>query len=115
MAVPGHKSHIGLGLPRIGSHRMCARAALGAALLFATLTASGGAQAGPPMLSGTIRDSASGVPLRGAVVVVRDSAGGSIARDIANVRGHYRVALGAGARRVEVIHIGSRPRVVDLP
>ncbi|MEP6493074.1 MAG: carboxypeptidase-like regulatory domain-containing protein [bacterium] len=82
------------------------------ALSAATLTAaSGQAQT----LRGTVRDSVSGLPIAGAVLLLLDSAGAVVDRNIANERGVYALELAASARRVRVQRIGFRLRELRLP
>jgi hypothetical protein len=66
-------------------------------------------------LRGTVLDSASGVPVPGAVLVLLDSAGATLARNITNELGQYRIGLVAGSRTLRVLRIGFRPREVSLP
>ncbi len=63
---------------------------------------------------GTVRDSATRQPVRGAVLVVLDSAGANLRRLISDERGNYRLTLPAGARTVRVFHIGFRPASLPL-
>ncbi|MEO5817301.1 MAG: carboxypeptidase-like regulatory domain-containing protein, partial [Gemmatimonadaceae bacterium] len=66
-------------------------------------------------LRGVVVDSTSRRPLAGAVLVVLDSAGATLARNISNERGAYRVGLQPGAQRLRVLRIGYRVRDVRLP
>lgn len=64
------------------------------------------------VLAGTIRDSLTGAPVRGAVVMLfgeRDT----VARVLTAADGTYRLS-GAGASRVRVVRIGYAPHDVDL-
>lgn len=74
------------------------------------LPVSAGAQ-----LSGTVRDSASRQPLAGAVVSLLDGLNAVIGRELTNARGQFSAALPSGARRLRVVHIGFRPRELDIP
>jgi carboxypeptidase family protein len=65
--------------------------------------------------TGSITDSVSHQPIRGAIVFGLDASGASLGRTLSNGNGYYRLALGAGVRRVRVVHIGFRPRIVPLP
>lgn len=89
------------------------RLALAAAFVAVSLArvTVGGAQE----LRGTVRDSASGQPISGAVVVLLDSAGAMLGRNISNERGQYRLAAPASVRRVRVLRIGFRLRELTLP
>jgi hypothetical protein len=86
-------------------------AALCATLLAASVTTRADAQD----VRGTVRDSASGQPVRGAVVIVQDARGATLARNLTGERGQYLVRLSDNARRVQVLRIGFRPRTLDLP
>ena len=67
-------------------------------------------------LRGTVRDSASGVPIPGAVVTLLDSAAGVAARSTTDGGGQFRAVLvGNGVRAVRVVRLGFRPRTVTLP
>ena len=67
-------------------------------------------------LRGTVRDSASGVPIPGAVVALLDSAGGVAARTTTDEGGQFRaVLIGDAVRAVRVVRLGFRPRTVPLP
>jgi hypothetical protein len=67
-------------------------------------------------LRGTVRDSASGVPIPGAVVTLLDSVGDLGGRTISDERGQFRARLlGNGARSVRVVRLGFRPRTARLP
>ena len=87
-----------------------ARGAALAALLAILLTRPLGAQ----YIHGAVRDSASGQPVSGAVVMVIDSAGTVLARNITNERGQYSIASAGRARRARIVRIGFEPREVDL-
>jgi hypothetical protein len=66
-------------------------------------------------LRGTVRDSTSGQPISGAVIVLFDSAGAMRGRNITNERGEYRLAVPASVQRVRVLRIGFRARDITLP
>lgn len=70
---------------------------------------------GAQELRGVVRDSASAQPLPGAVLVLLDSTGRVLGRNITNERGAYRIALSPGVRRLRVQRIGFRPREVSVP
>ena len=63
---------------------------------------------------GTIRDSASSLPVPGAVVVALDSTGGVVGRNIADGAGRYLVVVRAPATQLQVVRIGYRPRTLSL-
>src|SRR5215467_7924711 len=71
--------------------------------------------AGAQELRGTVRDSASRQPIATVVLILADSAGKAIVRNLTNERGEFRVQLPAGARRLQLLRIGFRPRDVALP
>ena len=68
---------------------------------------------GAQALRGTVRDSTTGLPIPGAVVMLLDSGGVPLGRTITNERGEYRFPLAAGTDRVRLVRIGFRFR--DLP
>jgi hypothetical protein len=78
-------------------------------LVFAllALAATLGTTAAAQELRGTVRDSASGLPIPGAVLVLHDAAGNVIARNITSDRGQYRVVLRPEARRIQVLRLSA--------
>src|SRR4029077_20582217 len=64
---------------------------------------------GAHQLRGVVRDSASGLPIPGAVLVLLDSSGNALGRNITNERGQYVIVLSSAVRRVQVLRIGFRP------
>jgi hypothetical protein len=66
-------------------------------------------------LRGVVRDSASRRPIAGAVLVLMDSSGATLGRNITNDRGAYRIALSPRIRRMQVLRIGFRPRDLRVP
>src|ERR1019366_3921078 len=81
------------------------------ALLLATLDRSLAAQS----LRGAVRDSAGHQPIAGAVVMLLDSSGTVLGRNISDERGQYRIALTSTARSARVVRIGFQPRAIPLP
>jgi hypothetical protein len=75
------------------------------ALVFAVAAQLAGAQ----QIRGVVRDSASALPIPGAVVAVIDAAGRQRSRSITDERGQYHLAAD-GAVRLQVLRIGFRPR-----
>jgi hypothetical protein len=67
------------------------------------------------ILRGSVRDSASRAPIPGAVIVLLDSGGASLGRNITNERGDYTIALHPAMRRIQVLRIGFRPRTLRIP
>lgn len=67
------------------------------------------------LLRGSVRDSATNAPIAGAVLVLLDSSGASLGRNITNERGDYTIALHPAMRRVQVLRIGFRPRTLRIP
>jgi hypothetical protein len=66
-------------------------------------------------LRGTVRDSASGLPIPGVVITLRDSASTAVARTLTNERGEYRVVLLRDAvRQLHLVRLGFRPEVVRV-
>lgn len=66
-------------------------------------------------LRGSVSDSATRRPLPGVVVVLLDSSGITLGRNISNERGAYAIALMPGAQRLRLQRIGFRPREVRIP
>jgi hypothetical protein len=66
-------------------------------------------------LRGVVRDSASRRPITGTVLLLLDSAGATLGRNITNERGEYRIALMPAIRSMRVQRIGFRPRTVTVP
>ena len=67
-------------------------------------------------LRGVVRDSASRLPIPGAVVSLLDSTTTPVARTTTNERGQFRVILlGDAVRRVRVVRLGFRPADARLP
>lgn len=71
------------------------------------------AQAGD--LRGAVRDSASGTPIAGAVVLLLDATGATIGRTITGARGTYRVSRPETAELVRTVRLGFRPATERLP
>jgi len=67
------------------------------------------------LLRGSVRDSANRAPIGGAVIVLLDSTGASLGRNITNERGEYSIALHPSMQRIQVLRIGFRPRMVRIP
>ena len=65
-------------------------------------------------VAGTVRDSGSAMPLAGAVIVLLDTAGSTLARTLSDANGRYALMRAASAARLRVIRIGFQPRVVSL-
>ena len=63
---------------------------------------------------GTVRDSASGQPVPGAVVWLTDTAGAFLARSVSGADGRYSVLRLAGSARMRVLRIGFRPALIAL-
>lgn len=83
-------------------------AALGAFLAFAHAARA-------QVVVGTVQDSVSRLPIPGVVVILLDSAGGTVARRLTNERGEFRVAVSEAARGARLLRIGFTPREVPLP
>jgi hypothetical protein len=80
--------------------------------LLLLLSAATGAQA--QRVAGVVRDSASGRPIPGAVVMAVDATGASVARTIADATGGFRLELGANAQVLQIRRIGFYPRDIAL-
>jgi len=88
-------------------------ATVGAALWIAAVVSAPAANA--QELRGTVRDSASRLPISTVVLILSDSAGTPIVRNLTNDRGEFRLQLPGGARRLQLLRIGFRPRTVVVP
>jgi hypothetical protein len=66
-------------------------------------------------LRGVVRDSTSGTPIPGVVLLLLDSSGAVVGRNITNESGQYAVTRTSALRRVRLLRIGFRPRVVAIP
>lgn len=108
-ATPDARSPARVAVSRrqhLAATRLCAVACLAPA--FAS------AQGVAAVTSGTVRDSASGRPVAGAVVLVLDARDSTIARSLTDVHGRYRAPRLPSARRVVLRHLGFRPRTLSL-
>ena len=86
------------------------------ALMMAVAALTLGRATHAQQLRGVVRDSASGLPLPGAVVTLLDSAGALAARTMTNERGQFHATLlGNGVRAVRLVRLGFRPAVAQLP
>ena len=65
-------------------------------------------------LHGVVRDSASHAPIAGTVVMLLDSAGTVLRRNLTNETGQYRIAFSGGATALRFIRIGLQPREIRL-
>jgi len=79
------------------------------------LTGAGVARAQGPDVRGVLRDSASGEPIPGAVVMVLDARGQVVNRTLSGARGQYRVLRPATAVQLRALRLGFRPTTVVLP
>jgi len=84
-------------------------------LLVSGLAGSLAAQQPTQSLRGTVRDSASGQPILGAVILLRDSAGVTVARTLSGDLGRYQVVATRRAKDMQLLRIGFRPREIALP
>jgi len=64
---------------------------------------------------GIVSDSTSRRPIPGAVLILLDSTGTTLGRNITNERGEFVLAGAARARRLRLQRIGFRPREVTIP
>jgi hypothetical protein len=63
---------------------------------------------------GEVRDSTNRQPVGGAIVMVLDSAGRTLVRNLTNETGQYFVLLPPTAQRLRVMRLGFRPREIAL-
>jgi hypothetical protein len=87
------------------------RAVLLASLLVTGLAATMAAQE----LHGSVRDSASRQPISGAVLMLLDTSGVVLGRNITDDRGEYRLVVSDRMKRVRVVRIGFRPTELPIP
>jgi hypothetical protein len=73
----------------------------------AILAAAGGAEA--QYARGVVRDSATGEPVAGAVVVLNDTAGKFMARTLADASGRFALIRSRGATSLHLVRIGYKP------
>src|SRR5262245_40914197 len=66
-------------------------------------------------LRGVVRDSASRAAIPGAVLILLDSSGKALGRNLTNERGQYALILSPGMQQLQVLRIGFRPRTVRIP
>jgi hypothetical protein len=71
--------------------------------------------AGAQQIRGTITDSTTRQTVSGAIVMLLDSAGTSVARTIADETGAYVLPFRDAGRRLRVQRLGFRPAIVPLP
>jgi len=76
-------------------------------LVLAATTLSG------QVVRGTVRDSASAIPIPGTVVILVNAAGQPIARTLSTRTGEFVLSQVTGASRLRGLHIGFRP--VEMP
>lgn len=79
------------------------------------LSVAGVARAQGPDVRGVLRDSASGEPIPGAVVMVLDARGQVLNRTVSGARGQYRVLRPASAVQLRALRLGFRPATLALP
>lgn len=70
---------------------------------------------GAQQVRGTVVDSASRLPIPGAVVTTLDSAGRVGRRSVTDERGAYVLAAPAEMRRLRIVRLGFRPTEIALP
>jgi hypothetical protein len=98
--------------PQTSSPAVLRRYAL--AVAFVTLPLAASAQ-GAGQVRGVVRDSASGGPVAGAVVVAYGDGRGAVARTLTDEAGRYRLVPTAAPQSLRVMRIGFRPREVMVP
>jgi hypothetical protein len=90
------------------------RRAFGAAAVAIAACAVFAQPAAAQFFSGTVRDSVSRLPVAGVIVMLLDSAGGRVARNLTNERGAFRVQLDAAVQRARFVRIGFEPRELSM-
>src|SRR5436190_954636 len=66
-------------------------------------------------IRGVVRDSATGQPVAGAVVMALDAIGNTLARTITSERGQYRLNRPANTLLVRAVRLGFRQATERLP
>ncbi|MEQ1690616.1 MAG: carboxypeptidase-like regulatory domain-containing protein, partial [Gemmatimonas sp.] len=89
----------------------CAVAVIGAS----ALVAAAQAQAQTGEVRGVVRDSSTGRPVSGAVVLALDALGTTLGRTISGERGQYRLSRPDATMLVRVLRLGYRPTTERLP
>ena len=84
-------------------------------LLMAVPSAPAGAQSGDGEVRGVVRDSSSGQPVAGAVVLALDAVGQTLSRTITGQRGQYRLTRPPATMLVRAVRLGFRPTTERLP
>ncbi|MEP6763546.1 MAG: carboxypeptidase-like regulatory domain-containing protein [Gemmatimonadaceae bacterium] len=84
-------------------------------VVVATLALASHAQAQTRDLRGVVRDSASGQPIPGAVVLALDAVGTTLSRTLTNGRGEYRLQPPVATMLLRALRIGFRPTTERLP
>lgn len=90
---------------------LCLAAALSASIAVAWSSAS----AQSLEIRGIVRDSASGSPVAGAVVMQLDARGDAVARAVTRANGQFRLARPASGRQLHIVRLGFRPATIALP
>jgi len=85
------------------------------AITFVTMVCGLAIRAEAQEIRGTVRDSASGQPIPAAVLLLLDSTGATLGRNITDERGRYRIARSPTMRRLRIFRIGFRPREAAIP
>jgi hypothetical protein len=93
---------------------MIRRALTGLALLL-LIVACSALPASAQQLRGSVVDSATSNPIAGAVLVLLDSDGRTLGRNITNEHGVYHITLVPAMKRMRVLRLGYRPRLVSIP
>ena len=93
------------------------RVALGLVALATVVLASPAhrLEAQNPEIRGVVRDSATGQPVAGAVVMALDAIGNTLARTITSERGQYRLNRPANTLLVRAVRLGFRQATERLP
>lgn len=79
------------------------------------LLVAGASRASAQQLVGTVCDSATHLPIAGAVLILETRAGATLARTISDGSGHYALGVSGGAAELRALRIGFRPRTIQLP
>src|SRR4051812_9698375 len=93
------------------THSSAFRRVLLAAAFVLVAASAGSAQ----VLRGSVRDSVSTLPIPGSVLILLDSEGRTLGRNITNEKGDYAIALPPQIARMQILRIGFRPRTVRVP
>src|SRR3954463_10375683 len=107
---PCRRVRLSVESSRCHLRRMSAKVLHGVVAAVAAVLVGSAAPLHAQVVSGIVRDSATGHPIAGAVVIQLDAQRKTVARNSTNAEGRYSTTLSAGVRIIRVVHIGFRAR-----